>query len=74
MTSLRRHLGFLDFVKTLSKLIFPLQICSIISLDNLYSSFCQYSSETSTKNWNENAKGPNMTCAGLPNLVAMATG
>ena len=68
------HLGFLDFVKMLSKLIFSLQICWITSLNNLYSPFCQYSSETSTKNWNENTNGPNMTWAGLQNSVAMATG
>ena len=43
------HLGFSDFVKMLSELIFSLQICWITSLDNLYSPFCQYSSETSTK-------------------------
>ena len=74
MASLRRHLWFLDFVKTLSKLIFSPQICWITSLDNSYSPFCQHSNETSTKNWNENTNGPIIAWEGLHNSVAMASG
>ena len=43
-----RHLGFSNLSKLL-KLIFLLQICWITSLDNIYSLFCRFSSETSTK-------------------------
>ena len=60
--------AFLDFW-TLSKCrqnFFLLQNCWIISLDNLYSPFCQYLIETSTKIWNENTNGPNMTWGRAP--------